>query len=379
MDTIKFTEAPSKQGLAFKFFVIISIVILFGLVLYAIFGPLPSQSKFLKKSSDGNNNLTVLGNTALNGNLVVGGNSEMNGFLNIEGNTRTGGIFSANEIDLITSSTGTDIVQGSLLAQTNGRVSVNANTDVSIKDVSGTNTVAKFTVETKQTDFYGDVIVNDLDGTSALILKNQSSSLPSYELLNDSSGNDNFVLQSKNVSTIKKLFEAKSNASEITFSDASVSSPLVYINGASGLGQVYDTKYNQIPSIGSNPTLLGLTVNGTANFTGSTNVTGTLKARSNINSLTTTDFYQDNTTLIKGGSLTVDTFDKFFVQGNDSVNISKISSGYYIASFDTSVAENLRSNAAIPAMDLKGYMKYTLPTYGVIGIQQVNSYSYYRC
>ena len=59
MDTVKFTESPTKQGLAFKFFIIICIVILFGLVLYAIFGPLPSQSKFLKKSSDGNNNLTV--------------------------------------------------------------------------------------------------------------------------------------------------------------------------------------------------------------------------------------------------------------------------------------------------------------------------------
>jgi hypothetical protein len=376
MDTIKFTEAPSKQGLAFKFFMIISIVILFCLVLYAIFGPLPSQSKFLKKSSDGNNNLTVLGDTALNGNLVVGGNSQMTGFLNIDGNIRVGDVLSVNEIDLITSLNGADIIQGSLLAQTNGRISVNANTDVSIKDTSGTNTVAKFTVETNQSDFYGDVVLNDLDGTTALVLKNQSSSLPSYELLNDSSGNDNFVLQSKNVSTIRKLFEAKSNASEITFSDANVASPLVYINGTSGLGQVYDTKYNQIPSIGSNPTLLGLTVTGTATFSNVANVTGALKARNNETSLTTTEFYQDSTTLVKGGRLSVDTFDDFFIQGNSTVNISALSTGYYIASFDTSVAENLRSNATVPAMNLKGYMKYTLPTYGVISGSQVNSYTY---
>lgn len=370
MDTIKITETPSKPGLAFKFFMIISIVILFCLVLYAIFGPLPSQSKFLKKSSDGNNNLTVLGDTALNGNLVVGGNSQMTGFLNITGNTRVGDIFSVNEIDLITSATGADIVQGSVLAQTNGRISVNANTDVSIKDTSGTNTVAKFTVESKQTDFYGDVVLNDLDGTSALVLKNQSPSFASYELLNDSSGNDNFVLQSRNVSTVRKLLETKSNGTEITFSDASVTNPFVYINGLSGLGRVYDTKYNQIPSIGSNPTLLGLTVTGVAN------VTGTLKARNNETGLTTTEFYQDSTTVVKGGRLTVDTLDDFFIQGNNTVNISALSSGSYIASFDTSVAENLRSNASTPAMNLKGYMKYTLPTYGVISGSQVNSYTY---
>jgi hypothetical protein len=380
MDTIKFTEAPSKQGLAFKFFMIISIVILFGLVLYAILGPLPSQSKFLKKSSDGNNNLTVLGDTALNGNLVVGANTQMNGFLNIDGNTRVGDVLTVNEIDLITSLAGIDTLQGSLLAQSSGLVSLNANTSVSIKDLSGTNTVAKFTVESKQSDFYGDVVVNDLDGTSALVLKNQSGSLPSYELFNDSTGNDNFVLQSKNVSTIRKLFEANSNGTEITLSNANIlTNPLVRINGPSGFGQVYDSQYNPVPSIGSNPTLLGLTVNGIANFTSDSNftslvnVTGVLKATNNATSLSTTDFYQNIT---RGGSLTINTIDDFFVQGKSSVNISALSNVNYIASFDTSLGQNIRSNATVPAMNLKGYMKYTLPTYGIISGNQVNSYTY---
>jgi hypothetical protein len=376
MDTVSFKETPSKQGLAFKFFMIISIVILFCLVLYAIFGPLPSQSKFLKKSSDGNNNLTVLGNTALNGNLVVGGNSEMGGFLNIDGNARVGDAFTVNEIDLITSSGGVDIIQGSLLAQTSGRISVNANTDVSIKDTSGTNTVAKFSVESKQSDFYGDVVLNDLDGTTALVLKNQSSSLPSYELLNDSTGNDNFVLQSRNVSTVRKLFEAKSNASEITFSDSTIVNPLVYINGTIGLGRVYDTKYNTIPSIGTNPTLLGLTVTGTATFSGTASVTGILNTRPNESDMQGINFYQNDSTLTKGGRIAVSGLDELFLQGNDDVKISALSNANYIASFDTSVGTDLRSNATVPGMDLKGYMKYTLPTYGVISGSQVNSYTY---
>lgn len=375
MDTISFKETPSKQGLAFKFFMIISIVILFALVLYAIFGPLPSQSKFLKKSSDGNNNLTVLGDTALNGDLVVGGNTSMGGFLNITGNTRVGDVLTVNEIDITTNSGGVDVIQGTITGQTGGQVSVNANTDVSIKDTSGTNTVAKFAVESKQTDFYGDVVLNDLDGSTALVLKNQSSSLPSYELLNDSTGNDNFVVQSRNVSTVRKLFEAKSNASEITFSDSTVATPLVYINGTSGLGRVYDTLYNTIPSIGTNPTLLGLTVTGTATFSGTASVTGILNTRPNESNMQGINFYQTASTLIKGGRVAVSSIDELFVQGYDSVKMSAINNANFIASFDTSAGTNTRSNLT-PGMDLKGYMKYTLPTYGDFGSGQQNSYTY---
>ena len=65
-----------------------------------------------------------------------------------------------------------------------------------------------------------------------------------------------------------------------------------------------------------------------------------------------------------------------FVQGNNSVNISKNSNANSIAVFDTSAGANTRSNATVPGLDLKGYMKYTLPSYITSGGVTYNSFTY---
>ena len=376
---------PKTQGLAFKFFVVIALVVLFALFLYAILGPLPNQSKFLKQSGVANT-LAVNGTSLLNGDVVIGGNTAMNGIMNVIGPARAQTSLSTPELDLITTENGIDTVQGTIKGLTSGTTQITGSSNVTVTDTSGTNTVVKFTGNTRQTDFYGDVVLNDLNGDTSLILKNQTSSNPSYELYNDPDSSD-FTLISKTGTTVKNIIDATSNGNSITLLDASSTNPLVYVNGKKAgvptLGRVYDTVYNVPPSI--NPTLGSLNVTGVSLLQGAVTasnaltVNGKLTSKLSESDMQGINFYGPTTPSLKGGRISLETGgDNLYVQGKESVNISAVSNLNFIASFDTRQGSDARSNRDSPAFDLKGYMKYTLPSYITTGISPFtyNSFTY---
>lgn len=368
-------ENPPKQGLAFKFFVIACIIFLFILIIYIMFGPLPSQSKFIKKSG-GSNSLNVNGDSVLNGDVVIGGYTLMNE------NARIAQSLAVPEVDLITSASGTDTIQGSISAKLGGTTQIKGNTNVIISDSSGTNTIAKFTGSNKQTDLYGDVVINDMDGSTSLILKNQSPSLPSYELLNNSSGNDDLVIRSKDGTTVKNIIDANSIGDTMTLLDSSSSDPKLYVNGTSGLGRVYDDEYNIPPSSSGN--FPNINVSGTSTLT-TVNVSGNLTVSQVLNTVSaypskiaTTEIYDWRDTATLAGRISADKDESYnvYIQGKNNIQFATNGSPDQIASFDVSTPFSTRSNFVVPAFDLKGFMKYTLPSYGTLASVQTNSYSY---
>jgi len=380
MDVI---EKPPKQGLAFKFFVIICIIILFALIIYVMFGPLPNQSKFLKKSGT-SDSLNVNGNSILNGDVVIGGNTIINGFTSIGKDVSIQTKLSVPEIDLITSPGNVDIIQGSVSAKTGGTTEIKGTTNVVISDISGTNTIAKFTGNSKQTDFYGDVVLNDMDGSTSLILKNQSSSLPSYELLNNSSGNDNLLIQSRNGNTVRTLIDANSSGTIMTLLNSIVPGiiPELYIKGPSGNGRVFDDTYNVPPSSSGN--FPNINVSGTSTLN-TVNVSGNLKVSQGLDTVSpfsskiaTTEIYDWQDPATVAGRITADDSESYalYIQGKNTIQFAHLNSPDEIASFDVSTAAASRSNLVEPAFNLKGFMKYTLPTYANIGGIQYNSYTY---
>ena len=373
---------PKNQGLAFKFFVVIALIVLFALFLYAILGPTPNQSKFLKQSGVAGS-LAVNGTSLLNGDVVIGGNTAMNGIMNVIGAARAQTSLSTPELDLITTANGVDTIQGKILGKTSGTVQIQGSTDVTITDGSGTNNIVKFTGSNKQTDFYGDVILNDPNGSSALILKNQSNPNSSYEIYNDSTSSD-FTLISKNGSTVKNIIDANSSGNIITLFDVSSTNPLLYVNGTKGgvptLGRVYDSEYNLPPYL--NNTFATITVTGlsslnTVTTTGNLTVGGVLNTRAQESDVQAINFYQLPSSTSAGGRLaSSDGNTSLFLQGSSNVEFSPIGNPNSIAVFNTSEGLDVRSNKENPVFDLKGFMKYTLPSYITTGGVTYNSFSY---
>ena len=68
------TKGPS-DGLMFRILVVIALLVLFGLFLYAIFGPLPNQKNFITNNPNSGNGvfpqITVAGTSTLEGNVEL--------------------------------------------------------------------------------------------------------------------------------------------------------------------------------------------------------------------------------------------------------------------------------------------------------------------
>lgn len=393
---------PPTQGIAFKFFVVISLLVLFGLFLYAILGPLPNQSKFLTKTGT-SKGLDVDGNAIITGNTTIGGQVEISGNLELK-NPLYG-----PEFDLINISGDIGTTKGKFAIDTNGDIFTQSIGNIIarptgsliIKNYTGTNTTVNFDSITKQTDFYGNIILNDENGNNGLILKNQSIINPDYRLKNDSVSN-NMVIESSIGSTFKNIMDATSNGNIINLMKDSTD-PFLYIG--SGNGRVYDNIYNPLPILQTNPTFNSITttatatvgtnaiVNGTTTMNGSATMNGTTIMNGNTTIAPTAMFKAigdashepsfGSTTFFKNGQTGSETAtgriatltDNMMIQGQNRVTIGSYGDPEELASFDTSLPWNTSSNFS-PVFNLRGYMKYTLPAYGTTGGNQKNQYIY---
>lgn len=369
--------APPAQGVAFKFFVVISLLVLFALFLYAILGPLPNQSKFLTKTGT-SNGLDVNGNAIITGNTKIGGQVEITGNLELE-NPLYG-----PEFNLITISGGTGTTKGKfaidtnsdIFAQSTGNIITRPTGSLIVKDYTGTNTTANFNSTTKQTDFYGNVILNNESGNNALVLKNQSITNPDYRLKNDTTS-DNLIIESSIGSTVKNIMNATSNGNNLNVMKDSTT-PFLYVGA--GNGRVYDTVYNLPPSL--SPVVTSLTVNGITNLNGNTFSKNLIVAsdsyldsKYNENYLGTVQLFNMSVDPVNPkGRLTISD-NKLYVQGRDQVRISNYLDPTEVATFNTSLGTK---NYADPVFDLKGYMRYTLPAYNapLVSAYQQNKYVY---
>ena len=374
--------APPAQGVAFKFFVVIALLVLFALFLYAILGPLPNQSKFLTKTG-ASNGLDVNGNAIITGNTKIGGQVEITGNLELE-NPLYG-----PEFNLITISGGTGTTKGKfaidtnsdIFAQSTGNIIARPTGSLIVKDYTGTNTTANFNPTTKQTDFYGNVILNNESGNNALVLKNQLITNPDYRIKNDTTS-DNLIIESSIGSTVKNILNATSDGSKMTLlSNATTNSSTgIFISGSSGLGRVYDTVYNLPPSL--NSTLNSLTVNGPTDLNGPTTTKkitvdsdSFLDARYNENLLGATQFFNMPVSGNDAKGRIAIFQNNMYVQGVNSVKISPYNDSNEKAIFNTNLGT---TNYADPVFDLKGYMRYTLPAYNApdASVVQRNNYVY---
>jgi hypothetical protein len=366
--------APPAQGIAFKFFVVISLLVLFGLFLYAILGPLPNQSKFLTKTGT-SDSLDVNGNAIITGNTTIGGKVEISGNLELE-NPLYG-----PEFNLITISGTTGTSRGKFKTNTNGEIIIDSNGDIVtrptgslfVKDYSETtnNITVAFNPNTKRTDFYGNVILNNESGNNSLVLKNQNTN-PEYRIKNDTA-TDNLIIESSN-----NILNATSNGNTVNLMKDSTA-PFLYVG--TGLGRVYDTVYNIPPSL--TPVVNSLTVNGLTDLNGTTTTKNLivdsgsyLESKYMENLFGSTQFFNSNEPLNPMGRITIGS-QNMYVQGENSVKIGHFNTSDELASFDTSQPWNTASNIS-SIFNLRGFMKYTLPAYnapGATGLQQ-NKYVY---
>lgn len=280
MDTMSKVNPIPKSGnkdMLFKILIIAALVILFGLILYILFGPLPSQSNFVKKGSSSQETLndlyvvgtsTLKGNVTANQNLTIGGNEIINGNLTV------------HDTNFVTGTS--NVKQGSVVPST-GTLELRGNTYVKITDINGTDTTAEFVVGSKETNFNGVVNINNPDGVSGLILKNQTTPENYYKIYDNSS--NNLIIDSYIGTSFKKILNAEEDASEVTFLDETIATPYVYVNGSGGKGRVYDEVYNLPPTASLTPTLTTLTVTGATTLNGTTtsNNTMTLNGATTMN------------------------------------------------------------------------------------------------
>lgn len=255
MNKINPLPDPGSKDMIFKILIVVAIIILFGIVLYVLFGPLPSQSNFVKKGSNTESKLDelyVVGTSTLNGNALAKND------LTVAGNETVGGTLTVHETDFIINNT----KQGSVIPGTN-QIEIRGNGYVNIKNLNGTNTTAEFNTGTQETNFNGSVTINNPNGSSGLILKNQATPANYYKFRDDSS--NNLVIDSYTGSSSRSVLTIEESGNEMTLLNESTN-PLLYVG--QGKGQVYDSVYNQPPSVGMTPTFTTLTVTGTTTLNG---------------------------------------------------------------------------------------------------------------
>jgi hypothetical protein len=211
---------------------------------------------------------------------------------------------------------------------------------------------------------------------------------------------DNLLIESFVGSTVKNILNATSNGNILNLLKDSdnPSGPFLYVGKNNG--RVYDSVYNTIPALQSNPTFNSITtdttmtvgtnaiVNGTTTLKGTTTMngnttiasTGMLKAigdSSHEPSLGSTSFFKNGQTGSEVATGRIATLtDNIMLQGQNRVTIGSYGDPEELASFNTAQPWNTASNFS-PVFNLRGYMKYTLPAYGnPTGGLQMNQHIY---
>lgn len=408
MDTMLNVNPVPKAGnkdMLFKILVIAAIVILFALILYVMFGPLPNQSNFVTKGGNNANTfnqITVVGTSTLDGGVVMKQDAEIQNDLNVEGEANL------RKANFLTTSGGIDTLQGIIEPTGAGSLDIKGNNFITLKNISGTNTILSFNTNTQDGAIFGNLNINDPNGTSGLTLVNQTTSNFRYKFTNDPSTND-LIVKSSNPSgsVVKTLVDFTQDGAQVNLLDSTVAAPLVYVNGTSGAGQVYDTIYNTPPTLTSTPTFTTLTVTGATILNGSTTmndpvtindsatVTGNLTLSTNAAAL---DFSANGSgeygQVLFGGDDGVSSRQRLlgfangdtYLQTYTKVGIQNASGSGGVAIFDTrpnftsgTITSAQRDTFTEPFVNFSnGYLKITLPPYttSLVTGNQINSFTY---
>jgi hypothetical protein len=401
MDSM-YKSVPNPNGKSdalFRILIIAAVLILFALIFYVMFGPLPNQKNFVTK---GGTNSGVLNQLQVNETSLLKGNVTTEANVTVGGDETVDGTLNAHTTNFVTTSGTTDTVQGKITPLGGGVLNLQSGVYTYIKDLSGNNT-ASFKTSTKETTFYGNVNIDDTGGVSGLTLLNQTSSNYKYKFTNDATSN-NLMVKSIQNSTIKSILDAEQTGGEITFLDDTIVAPKVYVNGSGGKGQVYDTIYNPAPAVDPDFSVDTLTVSGISTFNDPVTIIGTVGITGDL-TITTgdiiipTDTRGINFTASGSGNWNQITFGAdtpsvrqrlvgfasgdTYLQTNTKVGIQNSAGTSGIAMFDTRPNTTGRNTYLEPFVDIiDGYLRITLPEYGtntgpggVIG-DQVNSYTY---
>jgi hypothetical protein len=402
----------SKDGL-FKIIVITALVILFALIFYVMFGPLPNQSNFVTKGGNNSNTfnqITVVGTSTLDGDVTMKQDVGIENDLNVDGEANL------RKANFLTTTSGIDTLQGIIEPTVTGSLDIKGNNFITFKNISGTNTLLSFNTSTQDGAIYGNLNINDPNGSSGLTLVNQTLSNFRYKFINDPSTND-LLIKSTNSSgsIIKTLADFTQDGAQVNLLDSTVAAPKVYVNGTGGAGQVYDTVYNIPPTLTTTPTFTTLTVTGATTLQGATTLEAAVTAEDDItaegdiivstdtkdivftaratgyNALkfagertVGSDFYmhqimgESSTNALVGGST--------YIQAPTKVTITNSNGNGGDASFDVrpnfvsgTKTDNYRDTFTEPFVNFaNGYMKFTLPPYttSLVTGNQINSFTY---
>lgn len=257
-------KGPS-DGLMFRILVIIALLVLFGLFLYAIFGPLPNQKNFVTSNSNSGNGvfpqLTVAGTSTFDKGV------EAKSTLNVDGTT------TLHDLNFVTTNGNVDTIQGKIIPTTNN-LDIRSTGRVKMTNNNGSVTSAIFN-SNGATDFIGDANMS-----ARMNLINTDFSYQ-YNLFNDSASKD-LIVTAKNNASIKNIFNAKVNGDQINLLKDSTA-PLLYVG--TGNGRVYDTVYNLPPTANPNPTFNSLAVitGGATTLGGTLSVANVLTSNGDLN------------------------------------------------------------------------------------------------
>lgn len=297
-------KGPS-DGLMFRILVIIALLVLFGLFLYAIFGPLPNQKNFITTNPNSANGvfpqLTVAGTSTLDGNV------EAKSLLKVDGST------TMHDLNFITTSGNIDTTQGKIIPSSNN-IDIRSVGNIRMTNMNG-GTVSAIFNSNGTTNFMGDLNMNG----SILDLINLTDISKQYLISNDSSTSD-LIIKAKDGPTIKNIFNAKVVGNQLNLLKDSTD-PLLYIG--TGNGRVYDTVYNQ-PTYTTTPTFTTVTT-GTLNVTGNTTLGGILGVTGNTTVGGTLDV---NDVLTSNGNLNINTIGGAGLNiKNGSTTLTRIANG----------------------------------------------------
>lgn len=388
--------SSGKSETLFKVLIIGAVIILFIIVLYMMFGPLPNQKNFVTK---GGNNSGVLNQLQVNGISSLNGDVEANQDLTVLGNEKVGGVLTAGTTQFVTTVGGADTLQGKIVPTLIG-FDLQGKTIINIRDnTTNPQTTVEFKTGPKQTTFFGKVNVN---GTAGLSVLNDTLGNIAYNITNNPTTN-NLLIKANT----KTILDADQTGDTITLFDSSSNPPTLNINGPSGLGRVFDTKYNQPPTLNANPSFDTLNVIGNTTLGGATTLNGTLTAKENVtldsadlimntsgNNIRFTDTTSGASNSVQfagsGQEIQGNANGDIYLKTNTNVYIRNSAGSSGIAKFDTRPIGSGTSdrNAFLePFINIdQGYLKISLPRYGTTPVagpagnppinSQVNSFTY---
>jgi hypothetical protein len=413
MNKINPIPNPGNKDMLFKILVIAAIVVIFALLFYVMFGPLPNQSNFVTKGGNNANTfnqITVVGTSTLDGDVTMKQDVEVQNDLNVEGEANL------RKANFLTTSGGIDTLQGIIEPTTLGALEIKGNNNILFKNLSGTNTVLSFNTSTQDGSINGNLNINDPNGSSGLTLVNQTLSNFRYKFTNDPSTNDLLIKSTNSTgSIVKTLIDFTQDGAQVNLLDSTVVAPKVYVNGTGGAGQVYDTVYNIPPTLTTTPTFTTLTVTGATTLQGATTLEAAVTSEDTFTAEDDIIVSTDTKNIVFtaratgynalkfAGERTVDSlFYTHQIQGESSTN-ALVGGSTYIQAPTEVLITNSQGNGGSAAFDVRpnfaagtktdnyrdtftepfvnftgGYLKLTLPPDGtsLVNGNQINSFTY---